>query len=128
MEKLTVTVGYPEISPSEESLVMNRSSEEVLQPMDQRPSLLGRLWETPCREEDCDGCYRCDPVGLPHCPRDRQPADIQRRGGIDAYAGFLKSNLGLLWAVATTSRCGNCAHRRCFSADPDQPEEPTPRL
>ena len=78
---------------------MMRSSQEVLQPMDQRPGMLARLWDSTVGKKTVMALTGA--IGLGYIIAHVAGNLLIFRGAanIDAYAGFLKSNLGLLWAV-----------------------------
>jgi len=86
------------------------SSEEVLTRMDQRPSMVARFWDSTVGKKSVMALTGAIGLGylIAHVIGNllvfRGPAKI------DAYAGFLKSNLGLLWAARAILLVAVIAH------------------
>ncbi len=78
---------------------MMRSSEEVLQRMDQRPSMVARFWDSTVGKKTVMAVTGAIGLGYLIAHVIGNLLIFRGAANIDAYAGFLKSNLGLLWAV-----------------------------
>ena len=102
---------------------MMRSSEEVLPRMDQRPGMVTRFWDSTVGKKTVMAVTGA--IGLGYLIAHAIGNLLVFRGAakINAYAGFLKSNLGLLWVARNTSRRGHCAHSGGISTGPHQPEQ-----
>ena len=87
-----------------------RSSEEVLPRMDQRPSLVARFWDSTVGKKTVMAVTGA--IGLGYLIAHVMGNLLVYRGPtkIDAYAGLLKSNLGLLWAARAILLVAVIAH------------------
>ena len=97
-------------SDCEESLVMMRSSEEVLPRMDHRPSMVATFWDSTVGKKIVMAVTGA--IGLGYLIAHMTGNLLVFRGPnkIDAYAGLLKSNLGLLWVARAILLAAIIAH------------------
>ena len=89
---------------------MMRSSEEILPRMDQRSSMVARFWDSTVGKKTVMAVTGA--IGLGYLIAHVMGNLLVFRGPakIDAYAGFLKSNLGLLWAARAILLVAVIAH------------------
>ena len=78
---------------------MMRSSEEVLPRMDQRPSMMARFWDSTIGKKTVMAVTGAIGLGYLIAHVIGNLLIFRGAANIDAYARFLKSNLGLLWSV-----------------------------
>lgn len=78
---------------------MMRSSEEVLPRMDQRPSMIARFWHSTVGKKTVMAVTGAIGLGYLIAHVIGNLLIFRGAANIDAYARFLKSNLGLLWSV-----------------------------
>ena len=89
---------------------MMRSSEEVLQRMDQRPSMVARFWDSTVGKKTVMAVTGAIGLGYLIAHVIGNLLIFRGAANIDAYAGFLKSNLGLLWTVRSILLVAVIAH------------------
>lgn len=78
---------------------MMRSSEEVLPRMDQRPSMMARFWHSTVGKKTVMAVTGAIGLGYLIAHVIGNLLIFRGAANIDAYARFLKSNMGLLWSV-----------------------------
>src|SRR6478672_12247150 len=95
---------------SEESFKMMRSSEEFLASTNQRPSLVAMFWHSTVGKKVVMAVTGA--IGFGYLIAHMTGNLLVFRGAakIDAYAAFLKSNLGLLWAARAILLVAVIAH------------------
>jgi succinate dehydrogenase / fumarate reductase cytochrome b subunit len=109
-EELSATVLYPDLVASVRDFVMMQSNKEFLPRTDPRPSMLVAFWDSTLGKKIVMAVTGAIGFGylIAHVIGNllvfRGPAKI------DAYAGFLKSNLGLLWAARAILLVAVIAH------------------
>ena len=89
---------------------MMRSTEELVPRTDQRPSMVATFWNSTVGKKIVMAVTGA--IGLGYLIAHMTGNLLVFRGAvkIDAYAGFLKSNLGLLWAVRAILLVAVIAH------------------